>query len=66
MKVDTQMALRARTYEIHDGEWREVEPQSRTASLVRGLAALSATALAVLFPLALLAVGACARSTFKA
>jgi hypothetical protein len=54
MKLDTQMALRARTYEMHNGEWQEVEPQSNThtwsllrGSLWRGLAALFATAFAV-------------------
>jgi len=48
MKAHTTFS--ARSYERHDGEWREVEPPSRKApqgSLLRGLGALVATACAV-------------------
>jgi len=49
MKPDTQMALAGRTYEIHDGEWHEVEPRSGTSfgSFLHGVAALFATAFVV-------------------
>jgi hypothetical protein len=54
MKLDTQTALRGRTYEMNNGEWHEVEPQSNTHTwsllrgpLWRGLAALFVTAVAV-------------------
>jgi hypothetical protein len=49
MKLDTQTALTGRTYEMHGGEWQEVEPQPtmRMGSLLRGLGAFAATACAV-------------------
>ena len=44
------MAVPERTYEMHGGEWRAVEPQSnaRPGSVPRGLGALAATVCAVL------------------
>jgi len=50
MNDQTQMAAPGRTYELHGGEWREVEPQrkARKGSVLRGLGALAATACAVL------------------
>jgi hypothetical protein len=49
MKRDIQVALSGRIYEIHDGEWQEVQPRSTTrmGSPLRALAALLATAIAV-------------------
>jgi len=50
MKEQKHPAVPGRTYEMHGGEWWEVEPQSkaRTGSVLRGPAALAATACAVL------------------
>jgi hypothetical protein len=50
MKEQTHMAVPERTYEMHGGEWCEVEPQSnaRPRSAPRGLGALAATVCAVL------------------
>jgi hypothetical protein len=49
MKRDIQVALPGRIYEMHDGEWQEVQPRSttRVGSALHGLAALFATAFAV-------------------
>jgi hypothetical protein len=49
MKEQTRMAVPERTYEMHGGEWREVEAQSnaRPRSAPRGLGALVATICAV-------------------
>jgi hypothetical protein len=50
MKEQTRMAVPEPTYEMHGGEWHEVEPQSnaRPRSAPRGLGALAATVCAVL------------------
>ena len=50
MKEQTHIAVPERTYELHGGEWHEVEPQSnaRPRSAPRGLGALAATVCAVL------------------
>ncbi len=49
MKEQTHTAVPERTYEMHGGEWCEVEPQSNAhpRSAPRGLGALAATVCAV-------------------
>jgi hypothetical protein len=50
MKEQTHVAVPGRIYEMHGGEWREVERQlkARPGSALRGPGALAATVCAVL------------------